>query len=282
MSILKLTVIKFILILLLPLCCQAVFAEEPIKDNNTYLKVARTQLDIAFDNYNKGDISVSKKHLKSASEWLYKAVNHSRSDTVRDNAQKLVTEIDSFRLTLNKSSEKNDMARFWHQVSSLIKREAEHLIHSYTESSTNNRIMRLLLDAKMHFFNADHDIFLSHDTNDVSLELGSSIEYLRQAEALAKSEFKPYVHQLIISINELIPLSASDKNTWEKNTLIDSLEESFNNLSEAQSLASPPTKMRLETIKQSISILKKDVQKTSLKLKYESIMVDFSRAINNI
>lgn len=68
----------------------------------------------------------------------------------------------------------------------------------------------------------------------------------------------------------------------EKNTLIDSLEKSFNNLSEAQSVASPPTKMRLETIKQSISMLKEDVQKTSLKVKYESIMEDFSRAINNI
>lgn len=216
MSILKHTVIKFILILLLPLCSQAAFAEEQIQDENTYLKVARTQLDIAFDNYNKGDISASKRSLKNASEWLYKAVMHSRSDTVRDKAQKLATEIDSFRLTLNKSSEKNDMARFWHQVSSLIIRESEHLIHSYTESSTNNTIMRLLLDAKMHFFNADHDIFMSHDTDDVSLELGSSIEYLRQAEALAKPEFKPYVHQLIININELIPLSVSGKNAWKK------------------------------------------------------------------
>ena len=78
-------------------------------------------------------------------------MEHSRSETIKVEAQKLATSIDNFRLTLNKSSKKNDMARFWHQATSLIKRESEHLIHSYSESSTNNEILRYLLDAKMLF-----------------------------------------------------------------------------------------------------------------------------------
>lgn len=190
MNILRHTVTKYIVILLLPLCYQSVFAEELARSKNTYLNVSRTQLNLAFKNYNKGDISASKNNLKHASDWLNKAVEHSRSETIKVEAQKLATSIDNFRLTLNKSSKKNDMARFWHQATSLIKRESEHLIHSYSESSTNNEILRYLLDAKMHFYTAEHDLFFSHDSNDVNLELKKSLNYLSQAEKLFRSTKK--------------------------------------------------------------------------------------------
>lgn len=282
MNILNHTVIKYIVILLLPLCYQSLLAEELAKSKNTYLDVSRTQLNLAFENYNKGEIAASKKNLKHASDWLNKAVEHSRSETIKVEAQKLAASIDSFRLTLNKSSKKNDIARFWHQATSLIKRESEHLIHSYSESSTNNEIMRYLLDAKMHFYNAEHDLFLSHDTNDVNLELSKSLEYLSQAEKLAKSKVKQSVNHLITNINELISLSGSNKNAWKQDSLLHSLENAINNLSEAESVASPPTRLRVESIKQTISKLKQDTLKRSLKGKYDSIMVDFRRAINNI
>jgi len=152
----------------LSLCCQSSLADEQGKGENTYLNAARTQLNIAFENYNKGDIAASKKNLKHASEWLYKAVRHSQSDIVKNEAQKLAEDIDGFRLTLNGSSEKNAVARFWHQTTSLIMRESEHLVESYAEASANNRIFRHLLYAKMHFNNADHDLFLSHDSSDAT------------------------------------------------------------------------------------------------------------------
>ena len=282
MNIFKHTVIKYVFILSLSLCYQTLLADELGKDESTYLKVARSQLNIAFEKYNKGEITASKKNLKHASEWLYKAVQHSRSDIVRIEAQKLAARIDSFRSTLNKSSEKNELARFWHQTTSLIKRESEHLIHSYTESSTSNKILRYLLDAKMHFYTADHDLFTSHDSNIANLELKSSLKYLTQAESLARSKVKPYVNNLITSIKELISLSESDKNAWKPDTLIHSLDKAIINIIKAESVASPPTRLQLELIKQSISKLKKDTLKTSLKVKYESIMLEFNRAINNL
>lgn len=282
MNILKNRIIKYIVILLLPLCFQSLLAAEAAKTNNTYLNVSRTQLNIAFKNYNKGDITASKKNLKRASDWLNKAVEHSRSDTIKVEAQKLAKSIDSFRLTLNKSSEKNDMARFWHQATSLIKRESENLIHSYDESTTNNEILRYLLDAKMHFYVAEHDLFFSHDPEDVNIELRKSLEYLSQAEALKKTKVKAHVKRLITNINELISLSDSNKNAWKQDTLLHSLDDAINNLSKAESVASPPTRLQLESIKKSVSKLKKDTLKRSLKGKYESIMVDFRRTINNI
>ena len=282
MNIVKDAVIKYILILLLALCSQVLLAAESAKDESTYLNVARTQLNIAFENYSKGDISASKRNLKHASDWLYKAVQHSQSDIVKVEAKKLAADIDSFRSTLNKSSEKNDMARFWHQATTLIKRESEHLIHSYAESSTNSKILRHLLDARMHFYIADHDLFVSHDSKDANLELSRSLDYLAQTEALTKSKLKPYVNRLITSINELISLSELNKQGWKEDTLIHSLESAINNINDAESFASPPIRLRLELIKQSISRLKKDALKTSLKVKYDSIKADFSRAINDI
>jgi len=282
LNISKHTIFKYIFILLLPLCYQSLLADEHADDDNTYLNVARTQLDIAFENYNKGDITASKQNLKNASEWLYKAEKHSRSETVKVEAQKLAASIDSFRLKLNKSSEKNDMARFWHRATSLLKRESEHLIHSYTESSTKNKVLRYLLDAKMHFYNADHDLFISHDSNNANLELRSSQEYLAQAESLAKSKVKKDINHLITRIDELMSLSGLYKNAWKQDTLVSSLEKAINSLSEAESVASPHTRLQLEIIKQTISKLKKETLKRSLKTKYDEILTDFSRAINNI
>ncbi len=282
MHILKHTVIKYIVILLLPLCYQSLHADELVRSKNTYLNISRTQLNLAFENYNKGDITASKKNLKHASDWLNKAVEHSRSDTIKVEAQKLAASIDNFRLTLNKSSKKNDMARFWHQVTSLIKRESEHLMHSYGESSTNNEIMRYLLDAKMHFYTAEHDLFFSHGSNDVNLELRKSLEYLSQAEKRAKPKVKQSVNHLITEINDLISLSVPNKNARKQDSLLHSLENAINNLSEAESVAAPPTRLRLESLKQTVTKLKQDTLKNSLKGKYDSIMVDFRRAINNL
>ena len=279
MDILNHTIIKYIIMLLLPLCYQSLFAEELAKNKNTYLAVSRVQLNLAFENYNKGDIAASKNNLEHASDWLNKAVEHSHSETIKVQAQKLAESIDSFRLTLNKSSQKSDITRFWHLSTSLIKRESEHLIHSYNESSTNNEIMKYLLDAKMHFYNAEYDLFISHNTKNVNLELRKSLEYLSQAENLAKSNIKESVNHLITNINELISLSDSNKNAWKQASLIYSLEKAISNLSEAESVASSSTGLRIESIKKTISKLKQHVLKRSLKVKYDLIMADFRRSI---
>ena len=93
----------FILLMLLPM--QLVLAEEQSDIDNTYLHVARNQLSLAVEQYNDGDIAASKESLKKASLWLNKAVNHSKHDTIRAEADRIASEIDSFRHTLSDSSE---------------------------------------------------------------------------------------------------------------------------------------------------------------------------------
>ena len=274
--------ISLIFILLMSLFVQPILAEEQSDDDNTYLQVARTQLSIAFDKYNEGDIAAAKQNLKKASDWLNEAVAHSENDKVKTEAEKLAAEIDSFGLTLNHSSEQNDIVRFWHQATSLIIRESDQLIHSYIESSNDNTTLRHLLDAKMHFFLAKHDLFVSHDSKDAIQELNDSLEYLDQADAIARPELEARINNLINNIKALISITESSNESWKKGELIDSLDKAINNVTNAESIATPPTKVRLKAIEQDIHQLKLDMEKTSIKTKYDSIMSDFSRAIDNI
>jgi hypothetical protein len=275
---------QFTLIVLTFLYTQSLYAQtaELTNSENTYLHVARNQLTIAFDEYNKGNIPESRKSLKRASEWLYKAVNHSKSDKVQLESKKLATEIDSFLLTLNKASEQNDLVRFLHQTTSLIKRESEHLFHSYTESSNNNQTLKHLLDAKMHFYRADHDLFVSHNSIDAKLELENTLEYLDEANSIARLDIKPRVKKLIKNIYSLILLTESNQNNWNQNNLVISLDRSVKNLSDAKTIASPTDMLRLNLIIDNINQIKSDIQKNNIKIKYDSIMADFTVAINSI
>jgi len=284
MVILKHTTFQFTLIVFTLLYTLSLYAqtEEQTNSENTYLHVARNQLTIAFEEYNKGNIPESRESLKRAGEWLYKAVNHSKSDKVKLESKKLAAEIDSFRLTLDTTSEQNDLVRFLHHASSLIKRESEHLFHSYTESSNNNRTLKHMLDSKMHFYRADHDLFVSHDSADAKLELDGALEYLNKANSIARQELKPDIEKLIKNINHLILLIKSKHDGWEKNNIVTSLDLSVKHLSDAKTIASPADMLRLKLIIDNIHQVKSDIQKTNIKIKYISIMTDYTLIINNI
>lgn len=274
--------ISVIVIILMSLYMQPILAEEQTNNDNTYLHVARDQLGLAFEQYNDGDITASKQSLRKASDWLNKAVTHSEYDTINTEAEKLASEIDSFRLTLSQSSEINDISRFWHQATSLILRESEQLIHSYISTSNDNTTLKHLLDAKMHFFLAEHDFFVSHDSKDAVQELNDSLEYLAQADAIAKPKVEARINKLIDNIKVLISITESSNNSWEKNMLIDSLDKAINNVTNAESIATPPIKLRLKLIEQNIYQLKLDIQSTNLKTRYDSILIDFTRVIKSI
>ena len=272
----------FILTLLMSLYIQPVLAEEKLHSDNTYLRVARNQLSIAFDKYNDGDITAAKNNLNKASNWLHKAVAHSKYDKIKIEAAKLASEIDRFRQTLNHSSEKNDIVRLWHKATSLVIRESEQLVHSYIESSNDNVILKHLLDAKMHFFLAEHELFVSHDWKDAVQELNDTVEYLGKANTIVNIESKTRVNNLIANIKVLISLTESGKDSWKKDKLIDSLDKAIINITNATSISTLPTKLRLQSIEENIEKLKFDIQKTNIRTKYKSIMTDFIRAIKNI
>lgn len=272
----------FIFFLFSSLYLQPLFAVEQLNNDNTALHEARKYLSVAFDKYNNDDIAAAKQNLKLASEWLNKAEANIKSDKVKTETNKLASEIDTFRSTLMQTTEQDGLARFWHRTTSLIKRESDHLIHSYTESSNNNRTLKHLLDAKMHFYTAEHDLFISHESKDAQQELNTSLSYLAEANAIARTDIKSHIKNLTDNIKALITLTESNKESWKKDNLVHSLDNATTHLTNAEKNAAPATSLRLKSIKQNIHQLKLDVQKTSIKTRYDSIMADFIRTINNI
>lgn len=134
----------------------------------------------------------------------------------------------------------------------------------------------------MHFYNADHDLFISHVSIDAKNELSQTIEYLNEASQLARPELGNHIAKLINKINELISLLDSSESPWTKDQLTHILDNTINELNYAEELASGDSVPRLEAIKQSVINLNADIHKTSLKTKYDSISRDFSHTINNL
>ncbi len=276
--------VSFIFILLMSLLIQPVLANEQTDSDKSSLHTARDHLSTAFKKYNNGDITAAKQSLKQASELLSKATEHSKSDKVKSEAEKLSKEIDNFRSTLNKSSEQhqNTLVRFWHRVTSLIKRESDHIIHSYTKSQNDNVTLKYILNAKMSFYVADHDLFVSHESKDVKQELNDSIKNLVKADEIARADIKIDIQKLISNIKTLVKLTDTNKESWKKDDLVHSLEKAIGNLAKAKANATPATVLRLNLLEKNINQLKLDIQKMNLKTRYDSIMVGFNQIIKNI
>lgn len=274
----------FIFILMISFFMQPLQAEKQITNDKSSLHTARNYLSTAFENYNKGNVTTARKNLKQASEWLNKAIEHSKSDKVKTEAEKLSIEIEKFRSTLKNSSKKqqNSMARFWHRATSLIKRESEHIIHSYTESQNDNITLKYILNAKMNFYVADHDLFVSHDSKDSEKELNESLRNLTKADEIARPDIKIFIQKLMTNIKTLVKLTESSKECWKKDKLVHSLDKAISNLTSAEISASPATTLKIKLLEKNIYQLKLDIQKTNLKTRYDSIMIDFKQIINNI
>jgi len=249
---------------------------------NTYIEAARTQLGLALENYFKGDIDTSKENLEQASNWLHLSLEHTQSEIVREESKHLAEKIDKYRLLLNQTSENHGITRFWHKTTSLIKREAEHLAHSYKEQSKRNRIFKHILDAKLHFVIAEHDLFISHKFDDAKIELEKSLTYLAKIDTSELPDIGNIVSRLSAGINQLISLLTQSENAWKQNKMIHALLNAVTSLDEAKSVAPPTVLVKIDEIRNSIVDLRAHAIQTSIKGKYDAIYNEFIDVIRII
>lgn len=104
---------------------------------------------------------------------------------------------------------------------------------------------------------------------------------MAKANKIAKPKISTRVKKLTTDIKALVLLTESSNGSWKKNKLIASLDKALKNVTYAESIATPPVKIRLKSIERKIYHLKSDMQKSSIKAKYDSIMTDFTRAIKS-
>lgn len=248
------------------------------------LDMARLKIEKAINSYREGDIDASKRNLEIAIESLNKAVNDSQTEKAREESRKLGIKIDKFKEKLKHASgqHENSLIRFWHQTISIIKRETDHLIHSYNELSVSEKTLKYLLDAKMHLFMAQHDLFETHDDDDAIKELDNVLDYLDEASQVAKPSIKKKILNLSKNIDVLKEQIKPGQKVWKNNDLVVSLNQAINKLTEAKSIASPQIKLRIESLESEVQILRLEVERSNIKHDYELSLVKLRGIINEL
>lgn len=249
---------------------------------NSNLNQARLNLSQAVDSYKNKDMDATRKNLELASEHLTKAAQNSTTDKAKEEAAKLAVAIDKFRENISQVSEDqgNGLTRFWHQTTSFIMREADQLTHSYIALATDEKTLKHLLDAKVHLFTAEHDLFVSHDAKDAENELDNTLDYLNEAKKVAKPVTRKRVTDLINDIQMLKEKINTKNKIWRKDSVIQSLNKALANLDEANEKASPATKLRIAALKTDIDDLRKQVGESNIRNDYESAMSTLQSIIN--
>ena len=258
--------------------------EEVAASDNKAINAARLNLKNAIDSYRAGDMAATRHNLETAISSLKQAAQENTSKKTREESRKLGVKIDEFKEMLIQESkqDENSLLRFWHQATSIVKREADNLIHSYVELSVSEKTLKYLLDAKMHLFRAQHDLLISHDNDDAASELDNVLGYLDEASQVSKPSLQKKITDLSKEIQTLKDHIKQGNESWRENDLILTLEQAVKNLNKAKSSASPQISERIESLETEIQILQVDIERTNVKNEYEAAMEKLKEIIHQL
>jgi len=258
--------------------------DKPVTGSNSAIDSARLNLKNAIESYRQSDMAATKRHLEVAITSLQKAARDSMSEKTREESRKLGVQIDEFKEMLIQESkqDENSLLRFWHQATSIVKRETDNLIHSYAELSVSEKTLKHLLDAKMHLFRAKYDLLSSHDNEDAASELDNVLGYLDDASQVAKPSLQKKIIDLKKEIQALKERIKPDNETWRENDQILALDRALKNLKQVKDSASSQISKRIETLETEIQILQVDIERSNIKNEYEAAMVKLKEIIHQL
>lgn len=251
---------------------------------NQLTATARQKLQNAYDHYNSGDLDAAKNSLQEANQWLQKASQQSSNDKTKQEIEKLAKEVNTLseQLTLESDQDKSAIVRFWHRSTALIKREMEDLIHSYSDLSTAEKTMKYLLDAKMHLFYAEHDLFVDHNAEYAGNELDNALYYMKEANQVAAPQVKKRISVIRKNIQEIKNITSQQKTAWHNESVNKALSKAQANLDEAKKFATPSVVVRLDALKAEINTLQIDIRKHNAKQYYDAAMAQLIQLINDL
>jgi len=253
-------------------------------ESNDSLSAARDQLEKAFTSFREEDFNATREHLSQSRALLDRSVLNSTSQTVKTEAKKLVDEIDAFQQKLadGEAGRENSIARFWRRATSFIRREAEQLVDQYIELSQNEKTFKHLLDAKMHLFIAEHDLFVSHDARDAYAELNQVLADLALAQQEAVEEVLPEVKELSGEVTFLQDAMNFSSKSWLDNEVLMHLQNASSELVKAEKTALPDTSLQIGVIRHQIDDLRKQVETINLRNDYDKIMEHIKMIISKL
>jgi len=179
---------------------------------------ARRALWQAMEAYSGGHHDGVKAELNQALKWLEQVKAGSDTKTGEE-AQRLRAEINELleRETHKGPEAEKELSGFWHRAVGLVERDAEKLYHAWRDQQSENHLYRLLIDAKLHLFYAEHELFESGDTEGAKQELEETAGYLREAAAQASGARKARIQALEKEVASLFsPAAGPDADTRKR------------------------------------------------------------------
>lgn len=243
---------------------------------------ARLKLQSAYSLYESGDIAAARKDLEEANQSLRKAINEKGS--AKEQTQELANEIQALseQLTSDSEQQQNAILRYWHRSTALVAREMEDIIHRYNALLTTEQTLKPLLDAKMHLFYAEHDLFTNHNAELAEYELGNVIKYLDHALKTAKPEFKDRIIKIQKGVKALEDGASLSEEAWQSGNVNNALNSAQSKLDEAMKYATPVDRVRIDKVKSELVVLQRDIVKNSAKQHYDSVMYQLVQLINDL
>ena len=245
---------------------------------NHPLAMAHQTLEHAKKSYNKGDIGAVQQDLDAARKWLQDP-GLSNNTKAKDEAITLANEIEALQKEISHPSDEHEgtIARIWHRTTALVEHEIQHVRKSWTDTSTANKTMKHLLDAKLHFTYAEHDLFVAHNSEKANKEISRTITYLDDAEKVAI----PRIQEQIAALkNDMQTLANSRIYASEQERIINVLTQASNSIQKVSQGVASPVQSKLQTLVTEIGDLKNKIGTLESRQQYNAI-IEKLRKLNN-
>jgi len=245
---------------------------------NHPLAMAHQKLDHAKESYSKGDIDAVRQDLDAASKWLQDP-ELSHNTKAKDEAATLANDIQALQEEISHPSDEHEgaIARIWHRTTALVEHEIQHVKKSWSDTSTANKTMKHLLDAKLHFTYAEHDLFVAHNRDKANKEIRRTLIFLDEAEKVAI----PHIKEQIATLkNDMQTLENSRIYESEQEKIMNVLMEASKSIQEVSQGVALPVQSKLQTLATEIGSLKNEIGTLESRQQYNAILEKF-RKLNN-
>jgi len=231
---------------------------------------AQQSLEHAQQNYKQGDLVSVKQNLQEAKKWL-ESSQISENTKRNSEAKKLASEIVELENQLSGSTDENEstLSRLWHRSTALVEHELQSVNKRWNEASSASESYKYILDARLHFDYAEHELFVSHDNENAKEEIKLTLDYLEQAKQVANPSAVNKIDQLQ---KEIGVLNNRKPDQVEKQKLADLLILAAENLQQARKGSGPLMDSELEKIGKQIEALTSNLDNLLSREKYQIIM----------
>ena len=90
-------------------------------------------------------------------------------------------------MQLSGATDENEstLSRLWHRSTALVEHELQSMKQQWNEASSASESYKYILDARLHFDYAEHELFVSHDNENAKEEIKLTLSYLEEAKKVA-------------------------------------------------------------------------------------------------